>query len=37
MPLKIFRKKPGGGRTEAENLPLFGVLGKNPNPWMTSF
>lgn len=37
MPLKVYRKKPGGGRTEADGLPLFDVLGKNPNPWMTSF
>lgn len=37
MPLKVYRKRPGGGRVEAENLPLFNIIGKNPNPWMTSF
>lgn len=37
MPLKVYRKRPGGGRVEAENLPLFDILNKNPNPWMTSF
>lgn len=37
MPLKVYRKRPGGGRVEAENLPIYNILSKNPNPWMTSF
>jgi len=37
MPLKVYRKRPSGGRVEAENLSVFNILGKQPNPWMTSF
>lgn len=37
MPLKIYRKRPGGGRVEADNLSLFEILGKSPNQFMTSF
>lgn len=37
LPLKLYRRRPGGGKDEARDHPLFRVLHLSPNPEMTSF
>lgn len=37
LPLKVYRKKPSGGRVEAENLPLYSILHRRPNRYQTAF
>jgi len=37
MPLKVFRKRDGGGQDEARNHPLYRVLHDQPNAEMSSF
>lgn len=37
LPLKLYRRRPGGGKDEATDHPLYRVLHLAPNPEMTSF
>jgi HK97 family phage portal protein len=37
LPLKLYRRRPGGGRDEATDHPLYRTLHLSPNPSMTSF
>lgn len=37
MPLKVFRKRPNGGRVEAVNLPIYRILHQEPNDEQTAF
>lgn len=37
VPLKLYREIPEGGREPAKDHPLYDVLAKRPNDWMTSF
>lgn len=36
LPLKIYRKRAGGGKDTAPEHPLYDVLHRRPNPWQTS-
>lgn len=37
FPLKVYRKKPSGGRIEAVNHPLYDVLHRKPNRYQNAF
>lgn len=37
LPLKVYRRLPGGGKEPAIDHPLYDVLALNPNPEYTSF
>lgn len=37
VPLKLYRELPGGGKEPAKEHPLYKVLHRRPNDWMTSF
>lgn len=37
LPLKIYKRKPGGGKETADDHPLWSVLHDSPNEHMTSF
>jgi HK97 family phage portal protein len=37
LPLKLYRRRPGGGKDEATDHPLYRTLHLAPNPEMTSF
>lgn len=37
LPLKLYRERPDGGKDPVRDHPLFRILHRQPNPWMTSF
>lgn len=37
VPLKVYRKRPDGGKEPAEDHPAYWLLSRQPNGWMTSF
>jgi len=37
LPLKLYREQSGGGKEPAKDLPLYRLMARQPNPWMTSF
>lgn len=37
VPLVVYRKRRGGGKEPATDHPLYGLLNKNPCPWLPAF
>lgn len=37
LPLKVYRKTGPSAKVEASDRPIYSVLAREPNPWMTSF
>lgn len=37
LPLKIYRENKDGGKDVAKDHPLYALLNRQPNPWMTAF
>ena len=37
LPLRVYKRLDNGGKTLADNHPLYTLLSRRPNPWQTSF
>lgn len=37
VPLRLYRRKRGGGNEEAREDPRFRIVNRRPNPWQTAF